>query len=106
MHPGQKIAAKSRSQARSNDSMDATPSIPWPRVSELDDETPPASSHKQNYTKDDLPFPPGGNHRHIWGKSFRPALLSWAGSQDNPFGTNGTIHSEISDIWCRLYPDI
>jgi hypothetical protein len=28
------------------------------------------------------------------------------GHQDDPFGTNGRMHDEISDIWCRLYPDI
>jgi hypothetical protein len=64
------------------------------------------SSHKSNYTKADLPFPPGGHHRHTWQRFFRPALLSWAGSQDDPFGTNGRMHDEISQIWCRLYPDI
>ena len=76
-------------------------------VDKVDDETPAGvSSHRPNYTKADLPFPPGGNHRYIWAKYFRPALLSWAGSQDDPFGTNGRIHDEITNIWHRLYPDI
>jgi hypothetical protein len=79
------------------------------QVSKVDDETPAGhsvTSHKPNYTKANLPFPPGGNHHQIWGKSFRPAFLSWAGSQDNPFGMNGRMHNEISGIWQHLYPDI
>ena len=74
----------------------------------LDDEIVEISapSQKQKYTKADLPFPRGGNHRQIWGKNFRAALLSWAGSQDDPFGVSGIMHGEILRIWGRLYPDI
>jgi len=74
-------------------------------VSEIDDERP-APSHKQKFTKANLPFPRGGNHLYIWAKHFRPSLLAWAGSQEDPFGTNGTMHTEIVQIWSRLYPDI
>lgn len=66
----------------------------------------PAPSHKQKFTKANLPFPHGGNHLYIWAKNFRPALLSWAGSQEDPFGTNGMMHPEVNRIWSRLYPDI
>ena len=74
----------------------------------LDDEIVEISvpSQKQKYTKADLPFPRGGNHRQIWAKHFRAALLSWAGSQDDPFGVSGIMHGEILRIWGRLYPDI
>jgi len=66
----------------------------------------PAPSHKQSYIQADLPFPCGGNHCQVWAKTFRPALLSWAGSQDDPFGANGIMHDEISCLWGCLYPDI
>jgi len=63
-------------------------------------------SQKQKYTKADLPFPRGGNHCQIWAKNFRAALLSWAGSQDDPFGASSVMHGEILHIWECLYPDI
>jgi len=76
-------------------------------IGKLDDEAPVLSPNsKQNYTKADLPFPRGGNHIYIWGKYFRPCLLSWAGSQSDPFGTNGMMHHKIAHIWACLYPGI
>ena len=77
-----------------------------PDVVKVDDGVPAASRKQGQYTVADLPFPGGGNHRRIWGKDFRRSLLSWAGSQEDPFGTNGRMHQEISRIWERLYPDI
>ena len=67
-------------------------------TSNLDDEIVeiPAPSHKQTYIQADLPFPHGGNHHRVWAKTFRPALLSWAGSQHDPFGANGIMHNKIS----------
>jgi len=77
-------------------------------TSELDDEIVeiPTPSHKPTYTQADLPFPHGGNHCRVWAKTFRPALLSWAGSQHDPFGANGIMRDEMSRLWGRLYPDI
>ena len=66
----------------------------------------PAPSQKKKYTKANLPFPRGGNHMYIWAKQFRPSLLSWAGSQEDPFGTNGTMHTEIILLWSHFYPNI
>ena len=76
-------------------------------VSRLDDSNKmPAPSQKKKYTKANLPFPHGGNHMYIWAKQFRPSLLSWAGSQEDPFGTNGTMHTEIAQLWSHFYPNI
>jgi hypothetical protein len=82
------------------------PGITEPELDDGTSQAVPVTSLRQHYTKANLPFPPGGNHRHVWAKCYRPALLSWAGSQDDPFGTNGMMHDEMSCIWHRLYPDI
>lgn len=65
---------------------------------------------KPRYTQADLPFPHGlsgeeGINR--WRSSFIPSLLSWAGAQDDPFGTNCRLEmnpSELVNIWERVYP--
>ena len=77
-----------------------------PDVIESNNEMPGASRKQGQYTAANLPFPGGGNHRRVWAKDFRRALLCWAGSQEDPFGTSGIMHQEISRIWGRLYPDI
>jgi hypothetical protein len=50
----------------------------------------------------------GGDYLHQWRTSFIPSLLSWAGAQDDPFGTNCRLAMNLSDevvnIWERVYP--
>jgi len=64
------------------------------------------SRRKQRYTVADLPFPRGGRYTQIWRKVFVPNLLAWAGSQDDPFGANGQVHTEVTNIWKRVFPSI
>lgn len=61
---------------------------------------------KQRFAVADLPFPRGGSYIQTWRKTFIPNLLAWAGSQDDPFGTNGQVHLEVTKIWERVFPDI
>jgi hypothetical protein len=61
---------------------------------------------KQRYTVADLPFPRGGKYTQIWRKTFVPNLLAWAGSRDDPFGANGRLHTEVANIWERVFPSI
>jgi hypothetical protein len=61
---------------------------------------------KQRYTVSDLPFPRGGRYTQTWRKVFVPNLLAWAGSQDDPFGTNGQVHLEATKIWNRVFTDV
>jgi hypothetical protein len=51
----------------------------------------------------DLPLPRGPRGLVDWNECFVPALLSWAGSQEDPFGTNGQMDEEIGSIWLRIY---
>ena len=61
-------------------------------------------ARKPRYTVPDLPFPPGGKHLQLWCKAYVPALIAWAGSQNDPFGANGQMDTEITVIWQRIYP--
>lgn len=54
----------------------------------------------------DLPLPRTGRHLQNWRKKFVPRLISWAGSQEDPFGTNGRIDGAVKSVWKRVYPDI
>lgn len=53
----------------------------------------------------DLPFP-GGRATQIWRKLFVPSLISWAGSQSDPFGTNSKVENVAAEIWKRVLPAI
>jgi hypothetical protein len=63
---------------------------------------------KARSTLSDLPFPPSESNKYMdkWRKSFVPALLSWAGAQIDPFGTNSMIQGPVEDIWCSSFPDV
>ncbi len=54
----------------------------------------------------DLPLPRTGGHLHNWRKKFVPLFISWAGSQADPFGTNGRIDGAVTSMWKRIYNDI
>ena len=54
----------------------------------------------------DLPLLRGGRYLQIWCKKFVPLLISWAGGQEDPFGTNGLIEGTVSSLWKMVYPDI
>lgn len=53
----------------------------------------------------DLPFP-GGRNSQVWKIFFGPPLIAWAGSQPDPFGTNGSVEREAAAIWKRIFPAV
>ena len=61
---------------------------------------------KPRYTVTHLPFSSDTKDHQLWRKAYVPALLAWAGSQDDPFGANGQMNFEITAIWQRVYPAI
>ena len=70
-------------------------------------------SKKMRYTQADLPFPPTRIIECLfrWQTSFLPSLISWAGAQDDPFGTNSRLAAasfseEVVKIWECIFPDI
>ncbi|KAH9024687.1 hypothetical protein EDB85DRAFT_2292499 [Lactarius pseudohatsudake] len=66
----------------------------------------PKSTRKPRPTVMDLPLPRTGRHLQNWRKKFVPLLISWAGSQADPFGTNNRIDGAVASVWKRVYNDI
>jgi hypothetical protein len=62
-------------------------------------------ARKRRFTTADLPLPRGGQQLQMWRKHFIPSLISWAGSCEDPFGTNGHMDVAAPKIWKRIYPD-
>jgi hypothetical protein len=54
----------------------------------------------------DLPLPRGGRYLQVWCKKYVLLLISWAGSQEDPFGTNGQIEDTASSLWRHVFPEI
>jgi hypothetical protein len=57
------------------------------------------------YSTSHLPFPAKAYYEG-WRSHFVPTLLAWAGSQEDPFGTNGQMDDEIVAIWTSVFPDL
>lgn len=63
-------------------------------------------SRRQRYTVADLPFPGGSKDLQVWRKTFIPLLLVWAGTQEDPFGTNCQMEVAIMGAWTHAFPSI
>ncbi|KAH9070765.1 hypothetical protein EDB83DRAFT_2314002 [Lactarius deliciosus] len=66
----------------------------------------PKSARRLRPTVMDLPLPRTDRRLQSWRKKFVPLLISWAGSQADPFGTNGRIDGAVASVWKRVYNDI
>jgi hypothetical protein len=58
-----------------------------------------------------LPFPSSSFEitqiqRNTWRTQFVPSLLDWAGSCDDPFGTNSQMDDVVKSIWKKVFPHI
>ena len=60
---------------------------------------------KDRVTLSDLPFVHNKNNSQIWRTVFVPALLRWAGAQEDPFGTNVAVRELVHTMWDRIFPD-
>lgn len=61
------------------------------------------SRRKQKYTTSDLPYPPGGKNSDNW-KLLNAMVISWAGAQEDPFGTNSRLDTDIDMLWESVFP--
>jgi hypothetical protein len=61
------------------------------------------NGRKQKYTTLDLPYPPGGKNSENW-KLLNGMVISWAGAQEDPFGTNGRLDTDIDMLWASVFP--
>jgi hypothetical protein len=62
-----------------------------------------SNGRKQKYTTLDLPYPPGGKNSENW-KLLNAMLIAWAGAQEDPFGTNGRLDTDIDTLWESVFP--
>jgi len=41
-----------------------------------------------------------------WRKSFKPTLIHWAATLEDPFGTNTVMEYIITEVWHNVFPSI
>ena|ERR1700733_90704 len=65
-------------------------------------------SKKEKYTNAHLPFPPsrGGACMQKWRKDFKSSIIGWAGTTEDPFGTNSILDDPVKQVWKEVYPDL
>jgi hypothetical protein len=61
------------------------------------------NGRRQKFTTLDLPYPPGGKNSENW-KLLNAAVISWAGAQEDPFGTNSKLDTEVDTLWENVFP--
>ncbi|KAF8811059.1 hypothetical protein BYT27DRAFT_7253190 [Phlegmacium glaucopus] len=69
----------------------------------------PVRTKKEKYTVSSLPFPRGSAARPFvkkWRKTFKPTLIQWASTMQDPFGTNLVMDTVVEEIWMHTFPDI
>ena len=60
------------------------------------------NGRKQKFTTLDLLYPPGGKNSECW-KLLNAALISWAGAQEDPFGTNSKLDTKVDMLWENIF---
>lgn len=79
-------------------------------VSNLNAPTPSTRTKPTKVVVGDLPFPSGiprMAYSSKWQKEFRPTLLSWASTFQDPYATNTQLNDTVLlDMWDTVYPDI
>ena len=64
---------------------------------------------KVRYTFSSLPFPRGAastTYTRDWRKSFKPTLIHWAATLEDPFGTNAVMDDTVTEVWKAVFPSI
>lgn len=62
---------------------------------------------REKFKVSDLTVLVTASHTSRWQKQFRHTLISWAGAQADPFGTNSLLTNEVvMEIWDTVYPDV
>ena len=64
---------------------------------------------KEKYTVASLPFPRGSasnSYTQRWRRIFKPSLIEWAATCEDPFGTNAKMDAVVEALWCRVYPTL
>jgi hypothetical protein len=64
---------------------------------------------KVKFTFSSLPFPRGPAnmaYTREWRKLFKPTLIHWAATLEDPFGTNSLMEGVIAEVWKTVFPSI
>ncbi|KAF8802591.1 hypothetical protein BYT27DRAFT_7260895 [Phlegmacium glaucopus] len=64
---------------------------------------------KVKYTFSSLLFPCGAaniTYAREWRRSFKPTLIHWAATLEDPFGTNALMEDVITEVWGTIFPSI
>ena len=64
---------------------------------------------KIRYNFSSLPFPRGAastSYAHDWRKYFKPTLIHWAATLNDPFGTNSVMEDVVVEVWKAVFPSI
>ena len=46
------------------------------------------------------------SYTHDWRKSFKPTLIHWATTLEDPFGTNAVMEDIVVEVWKIVFPSI
>jgi hypothetical protein len=41
-----------------------------------------------------------------WRKFFKPTLIHWAATLEDPFGTNAVMENVVKEVWKMVFPSI
>lgn len=64
-------------------------------------------ARKPRYSITDLPFPEDSSvYIIVWRKNYVPSLISWAGTLEDPFGTNCQMEDQVIKLWKEIFPNI
>ena len=67
------------------------------------------SIKKIRYNFSSLPFPHGAastSYTRDWRKFFKPTLIHWAATLEDPFGTNAVMEDIVKEVWKMVFPSI
>lgn len=74
------------------------------------DHEPKPRTKKINYTKNHLPFPGVGRESYVrrWTNEYKTSLINWAGTVEDPFGTNGNsgLDDVVDETWKAVFPEL
>ena len=67
------------------------------------------SVKKIRYNFSSLSFPRGvasSSYTWDWRKLFKPTLIHWAATLEDPFGTNEVMEDIVKEVWKMVFPSI
>lgn len=64
---------------------------------------------KEKFTVTSLPFPRGSGgtaYGQRWRRVFKPSLIEWAATYEDPFGTNAEMDDVVEGLWAQIFPTL